>query len=117
MKRSDTALIAAALFAGVAFVSCGPPGAHPSSTGAGPATPAAEPVDDGATQRVKNLCLDRLKAEVSGANAVTGQLRAAPKVSLLRVKYLGDVREIPLSNSASGYELGIEFDYAIGHAD
>lgn len=107
-----------ALFAGVSLVSCGSPGTQPSSSGAGPSASTAGPVDDGVQQRVKNLCLDRLKAEVSGAAApAPGQLRAAPKVALVSVKYLADVREIQLPNSASGYELGIEFAYQMGHDD
>ncbi|MFC9350514.1 hypothetical protein [Arthrobacter sp. NPDC057013] len=118
MKRSGGALMILALSAAAALASCGPPGAQPSSSGADPAASTAGAVDEGVQQRVKNLCLDRLKAEVSGASAAApGQLRAAPKVTLVSVKYLGDIRAVPLPNGASGYELGIEFGYQMGHDD
>lgn len=60
--------------------------------------------------------MDQLKAQASGATPAPGQLRAQ-KVTLVRVKYLGEIKEIPLPHSASGYELGIEFDHKIGNDD
>ena len=75
-------------------------------------------VDAGAQQRVKNLCMDQqLKAQASGATPAPGQLRPAPKVTLVSVKYLGEIKQISLPDSASGYELGVEFVYKIGHDD
>ena len=123
------------LFACLAVGTCGSPEArHPSAeTAAGlpdavasanasapsgnPAAQAPEPVDAGVQQRVKNLCTDELKAQASGVTPAPGQLRAMPKVTLVSIKYLGEIRLIALPDSASGYELGIQFAYKIGHDD
>jgi hypothetical protein len=116
MNRSSRALVCTVLFACLALAACGPPEAR-LPVSADPAASSGGIVDAGVQQRVKNLCMDQLQVQVSTATPSPGQLRASPKVTLVRVKYLGEVKRISLPDSASGYELGIEFDYKIGQDD
>jgi hypothetical protein len=134
MHRSGKAIVCAVLFACLGLGACGSPEARPylTETAAGlpdavasanasasgkPAGPAAETVDAGVQQRVRNLCTNELKAQASGVTSAPGQLRATPKVTLVSIKYLGVIKQISLPDSTSGYELGIEFAYKIGHDD
>ncbi|MGO4805395.1 hypothetical protein AB4089_09730 [Arthrobacter sp. 2MCAF15] len=134
MHQSGKAMICAALFACLALGACGSPETGPAtaepaavlpgavasadaSASGTPAASAAETVDAAVQQRVKNLCTNDLQAQASGATPAPEQLRAAPKVTLVSIKYLGEIKKITLPDSASAYELGIEFAYKIGHDD
>ncbi|WP_427131307.1 hypothetical protein [Pseudarthrobacter sp. S9] len=59
-------------------------------------------------QRVKNGCLEQLMAQASGATPAPGELHAQ-KVTLVKVTYLGEIKQIELPGGAPGYELGVEF--------
>lgn len=136
MHRSGKAMVCAALFACLALGACGSPETRPASaetaavlpgavasadaTAAGNPTAAASSagtVDAGVQQRVKNLCTNDLQAQASSATPAPGQLRAAPKVTLVSIKYLGEMKQIPLPDNTAGYELGIKFSYKVGHDD
>ncbi|WP_232082169.1 hypothetical protein [Arthrobacter sp. SO5] len=83
----------------------------PAATGA-----AAASVEPGVQQRVKNLCLDRLKAEAAGPTPAAAQ-KSPPKVTLVKVAFRGDVKEILLPANVPGYELGIDYAYKVGNND
>lgn len=126
MHRSGTALICAVLLAGPLLVSCNQPLAPPSvaESSAAPdsaipretAAPSVADVDLALQQRVKNICMDQLQAQATGATPAPGQLRP-PKVTLVKVGFLGETKQITLPESATGYELGIEFVYKVGNND
>jgi hypothetical protein len=126
MNRSGMATICAVLLGGAALASCSTPEVRVSApdasayadASASPGT-AASPgttVDAAVQQRVKNMCMEQLKAQASGATPAPGQLHVQ-KVTLIKVEFLGEIKQIPLPKSASGYELGIEFVYKVGSDD
>ncbi|XAS67734.1 hypothetical protein V3C33_20380 [Micrococcaceae bacterium Sec5.7] len=97
----------------IALASCVQPEGHTSE---GTAVPSGAPVDAAVQQRVKNGCVDQLEAQAAAATPAPGLLHPQ-KASLARVAFLGDARQIELPGGATGYELGIEFVYKLGHDD
>lgn len=80
-------------------------------------TPAPTTARVGAAvqQQVKNGCMNELEAQASGASQ-PGVLHPQ-KAKLLRVAFLGDIKQVELPKEATGYELGLEFSFALGHDD
>lgn len=97
------------LLTAIALATCG--------QAASPATPVptAASVDAAVQQRVKNGCMEQLKAQASGAPQ-PGALHPQ-KAKLSNVKFLGAIRQVELPKHVTGYELGIEFVYKLGHDD
>ncbi|WP_211879630.1 hypothetical protein [Pseudarthrobacter albicanus] len=60
--------------------------------------------------------MNQLQAQASGATPAPGELHAR-KVTLVRVAFLGDVKEVVLPGGMTGYELGIEFVSKLGDDD
>ena len=130
MRRSVAAIVCAIICIGT-VVSCSaqgqqqvpasPPAASPAALPESPEStaatgPDAAPVEPGVQQRVKNLCLDRLKAEAAGPTPAAGQQSPA-KVTLVKVAFRGEVRAILLPANVPGYELGIDYVYKVGNND
>lgn len=114
MNRTGTATIGAMLLAGIALASCVQPAPEHNSESS--VAPSGAPVDAATQQRVKNGCIDQLQAQASVKTPAPGQLHPQ-KATLSRVGFLGDARQIELPGGATGYELGIEFVYKLGHDD
>lgn len=122
MHRTGIALICT-LLAGPLLVSCNQP-LDPPAAAASPETalrletpvPSAADVDPAVQQRVKNICVEQLQAQASGAAPGPKQLRPQ-KIKLVKVAFLGGIKEISLPGSATGYELGIEFAFRVGNDD
>lgn len=125
MHRTGMSMICV-LLAGTLLVSCNqPPDSPPAAGSSGsPETtllvetpvPSVADVDPTVQQRVKNLCVEQLKAQASGAVPGPTQLRP-PKIKLVNVAFLGQIKQISLPGSATGYELGIEFAFKMGNDD
>ena len=125
MHRTGITLICA-LLAGPLLVSCNQPLDPPAdaASSGSPETallleapvPSAADVDPAVQQRVKNICVEQLQAQASGAVPGPKQLRPQ-KIRLVKVAFLGEIKEISLPGSATGYELGIEFAFKLGNDD
>jgi hypothetical protein len=122
MHRTGITLICA-LLAGPLLVSCNQPLDPPAAAGSSgspvlletPVQSVAD-VDPAVQQRVKNICVEQLQAQASGA--VPGPKQLHPqKIKLVKVAFLGEIKEISLPGSATGYELGIEFAFKMGNDD
>jgi hypothetical protein len=120
MHRTGITLICA-LLAGPLLASCSQP--VDSSAAGSPETallleaPLPSDIDPAVKQRVKNICVEQLQAQASGAVAgPTKQLRPQ-KIRLANVTFLGEIKQISLPGSATGYELGIEFAFKMGNDD
>jgi len=107
MKRTGAATSAAVLLTGLTLAACSQP------TSGVTAAPAA--VDAAVQQRVKNGCMEALKAQAAG-NPKPG-LRQPPKTKLSKVAFLGDIKQIELPGAVTGYELGMEFAFTVGRDD
>ena len=107
MKRTGAATSAAVLLMGLALAACSQPASGVT------AAPAA--VDAAVQQRVKNACMKQLEAQASGAPQ-PGVLHPQ-KAKLSNVKFLGAIKQVKLPTDVTGYELGIEFTYKLGHDD
>lgn len=106
MKLVGAACCVMILVAGSVLVSCDQA-----------AAPSSVPVVDAKLQqRVKNGCIDELKAHASGKSPEPGVLHPQ-KVTLVHLAFLGDIQPVTLPGDAAGYELGIEFVYKVGHDD
>ena len=112
MNRTGAVMVAL-LLAGAALTACSQAAAVPSSTDPAPSGPA---VDAAVQQRVKNGCMDQLRAQVSGTTPEPGRLHPQ-KVKLTKVAFVGEITAIELPGAAPGYELGIEFVYKLGNDD
>jgi hypothetical protein len=109
MNRTGTAVCCAmTLAAGLALVSCG--------QAVAPSTAPVAAVDASVKQSVKNGCIEDLKAHASGEIPEPGMLHP-PKVALVHLAFLSDVKQVTLPGGAAGYELGMEFVYKVGHDD
>ena len=123
MHRTGKTLICA-LLAGPLLVSCNQPLDSPAASSASPETallletllPSVAEVDPAVQQRVKNICVEQLQAQASGAVPGPTQLRPQ-KIKLVKVAFLGEIKQITLPGSATGYELGIEFAFKRGNDD
>lgn len=60
--------------------------------------------------------LDQLKAQASVATPPPGILHPQ-KAKLVRVEFLGEIRQVKLAGGGPGYEVGMTFDYKLGHDD
>lgn len=124
MHRTSKTLISA-LLAGPLLVSCTQPldSSAAAASSASPETallletllPSVAEVDPAVQQRVKNICVEQLQAQASGAAPGTRQLRPQ-KIKLVKVAFLGEIKQITLPG-ATGYELGIEFAFKMGNDD
>ena len=122
MHRTGMTLVCA-LLAGPLLVSCNQPLDSPAPA-ASPETalvletpvPSVAEVDPAVQQRVKNICVEQLQAQASGAVPGRTQLRPQ-KIKLAKVAFLGEIKQITLPGSATGYELGIEFAFKMGNDD
>lgn len=110
MNRTGTATIGAMLLTGIALSGCSQPASGDTRA------PTAASVDAAVQQRVKNGCIDQLKAQASGTAPQPGSLHPQ-KAKLSNVKFLGAIRQVELPTHVTGYELGIEFVYKLGHDD
>jgi hypothetical protein len=113
MNRTGTgaATVGAMLLTGIALAGCG----QPASTAA--RVPTAAPVAAAVQQRVKNGCMEQLMAQASGKAPQPGTVLHPQKAKLSNVAFLGAIKQVELPGHATGYELGIEFVYKLGHDD
>ncbi|MFE4834425.1 hypothetical protein ACFRAU_07065 [Arthrobacter sp. NPDC056691] len=111
MSAPGKITVCVALLAASLLVSCAAPSAEEPN-----ATTVTSPVDRATEQRVKNGCLEDLKAQASPSTPPPGQLHVR-KATLSTVKFLGEVTRVELPGEAKRYDLGIEFAYKLGDDD
>lgn len=131
MNRSGPTLIGVLLVSGTLLVSCSQPVAAPplvdpttsperavteTATPPPESPPSVADGDPAVTQRVKNICLKELQNQASGATPAPGQRRPV-KVTLVKIAFSSGLKQITLADGASGYELGIDYTYKVGHND
>ncbi|WP_146068934.1 hypothetical protein [Arthrobacter sp. ZGTC131] len=60
--------------------------------------------------------MEALKTRASGATPSPGVVHPQ-KIRLVKVAFLGEMKQVMLDGDVTGYELGIEFSYKAGRAD
>lgn len=105
MNRAGWATIGVIVMTGLSLAACSQPAA--------PARVAA--VDAAVQQRVKNGCVAQLEAQASVATPPPGVLH--PQKAKLSQVVLEEIRQVKLPGGATGYEMGMRFNYKLGHDD